>query len=170
MIANSFLNKLSLPGKFMSYIGNISIAGMTLLSAADVVGRYLFNSPILGAYEITEYLLLIMVFSYLGITQSQKAHINVDIVFNHLSPRFQAILMRINYMICLVMMIIVSYMGVQKVLANIKVGEASILLKIPDYPFAIFLTIGCVVLTIEFLKDVFAPFNSGKTVNKEEKA
>jgi TRAP-type transport system small permease protein len=170
MIANSLLKKLSLPGKFMSYIGNISIAGMTLLSAADVVGRYFFNSPILGAYEITEYLMLIMVFSYLGITQSQKAHINVDIVFNHLSPGFQAILTRINDVICLLMMIIVSCMGVQKVLANIKTGEASILLKIPDYPFAIFMTIGCVVLTIEFLKDVFAPDNSGKTVKKEDNA
>jgi hypothetical protein len=45
-------------------------------------------------------------------------------------------------------------MGVHRVLDIIRSGASSTLLKIPDYPFAIFMVVGCVVLCIEFLLDV----------------
>ena len=57
---------------YLSYIGNIALALMMLLTTADVLGRYFFNAPVLGAYEITEYLMLIMVFSFLALAQSRK--------------------------------------------------------------------------------------------------
>jgi len=47
---------------YLSYVGNFALAAMMLLTTADVIGRYFFNAPVLGAYEITEYLMLIMVF------------------------------------------------------------------------------------------------------------
>jgi TRAP-type transport system small permease protein len=143
--------------QYLSYVGNVAIAGMMLLTSADVTGRYFFNRPVLGAYEITEYLMLIMVFSFLALAQRDKVHISVDIVFNRLPARLQAVLDRLDHALCLVMMVIVAWMGVYHVLDLKKTGEVSTLLKIPDYPFAIFLVLGCVVMSIEFLRDVFAP-------------
>jgi TRAP-type transport system small permease protein len=140
---------------YLSYIGNIALAGMMLLTTADVIGRYFFNTPVLGAYEITEYLMVIMVFSFLALAQSTKVHINVDIVFNHLPAGLQRFLQRFNHLVCLIMMILVSWMGILRVLELKKTGEASVLLKIPDYPVAVFLVIGCLVFCIEFFKDVF---------------
>jgi TRAP-type transport system small permease protein len=140
---------------YLSYIGNFALAAMMLLSTADVIGRYFFNSPVLGAYEITEYLMLIMVFSYLALAQSEKAHISVDIVFNRLPTGLQHVLERLNHLVCLLMMLLVSWMSLQRIWELKKTGEASVLLKIPDYPFALFLVIGCLVFCIEFFKDVF---------------
>jgi TRAP-type transport system small permease protein len=141
---------------YLSYIGNFALAGMMLLTTTDVVGRYFFNAPVLGAYEITEYLMLIMVFSFLALAQSAKVHINVDIVFNHLPAGLRHFLQRFNHFICLLMMILVTWMSVLRVFELRRTGEASVLLKIPDYPFAAFLVIGCLVFSIEFLKDVFS--------------
>jgi TRAP-type C4-dicarboxylate transport system permease small subunit len=141
---------------YLSYIGNFSLAAMMLLTTSDVIGRYFFNAPVLGAYEITEYLMLIMVFSFLALAQSAKVHINVDIVFNHLPVGLKHFLQRFNHFVCLLMMILVTWMGVLRVLELRKTGEASVLLKIPDYPFAAFLVIGCLVFCVEFLKDVFS--------------
>ena len=140
---------------YLSYIGNTALCAMMLLTTADVVGRYFFNAPVLGAYEITEYLMLIMVFSFLALAQSAKVHINVDIVFNRLPAGLRHVLERLNHIICLLMMILVSWMGLQRVWELRKTGEASVLLKIPDYPFAIFLVIACLVFCIEFIKDSF---------------
>ena len=140
---------------YLSYIGNFALAAMMLLSTADVIGRYFFNAPVLGAYEITEYLMLIMVFSFLALAQSEKVHINVDIVFNHLPAGLRRVLERFNHFVCLLMMILVSWMGIQRIWDLKRTGEASVLLKIPDYPFAIFLAIGCLVFCIEFFKDIF---------------
>ncbi|WP_419660966.1 DctQ2: C4-TRAP dicarbooxylate transporter [Desulfosarcina variabilis str. Montpellier] len=140
---------------YLSYIGNIALALMMLLTTADVLGRYFFNAPVLGAYEITEYLMLIMVFSFLALAQSQKAHINVDIVFNRLPAWLQQICERFNHIVCLLVMILVTWKSAQRIAELKTTGEASLLLKIPDYPFAIFLVIGCLVFCIEFFKDVF---------------
>ncbi len=139
----------------LSYIGNFALAAMMLLTTADVIGRYFLNSPVLGAYEITEYLMLIMVFSFLALAQSARVHINVDIVFNRLPARLQHILERFNHLVCLLMMLLVTWMSLQRIWELKKTGEASVLLKIPDYPFAAFLVVGCIVFCIEFLKDVF---------------
>ena len=141
---------------YLSYIGNIALAAMMLLTTADVIGRYFFNAPVLGAYEITEYLMLIMVFSFLALAQSAKVHIHVDIVFNRLPSGLRQFLLRFNHLVCLLMMLLVSWMGIQRVFELKKTGEASVLLKIPDYPFAAFLVIGCLVFCTEFLKDVFS--------------
>ena len=141
---------------YLSYIGNFALAGMMLLTTTDVVGRYFFNAPVLGAYEITEYLMLIMVFSFLALAQSAKVHINVDIVFSHLPAGLRNFLERFNHLVCLLMMILVTWMSVLRVFELRRTGEASVLLKIPDYPFAAFLVIGCLVFSIEFFKDVFS--------------
>lgn len=140
---------------YLSYIGNVALAAMMLLATVDVIGRYFFNAPVLGAYEVTEYLMLILVFSFLALAQSAKVHISVDIVFNRLPARFRHILERLNHLICLLMMILVSWMSIQRIWELKRTGEASVLLKIPDYPFAVFLVIGCLAFCIEFFNDVF---------------
>jgi TRAP-type C4-dicarboxylate transport system permease small subunit len=145
---------------YLSYIGNFALAAMMLLATVDVIGRYFFNAPVLGAYEITEYLMLIMVFSFLALAQSAKVHISVDIVFNRLPARLQPVLERLNHLICLMMMILVSWMSIQRIWELRRTGEQSLLLKIPDYPFAIFLVIGCLAFSIEFFKDVFRSTHS----------
>lgn len=140
---------------YLSYIGNVALAAMMLLATADVIGRYFFNAPVLGAYEITEYLMLILVFSFLALAQSAKVHISVDIVFNRLPVRLQRALERLNHLVCLLMMILVSWMSIQRIWELKRTGEASVLLKIPDYPFAVFLVIGCLAFSFEFFKDLF---------------
>ena len=155
MTTPSTLKKKRSLSTYLSYIGNAALAFMMLLTTTDVLGRYFFNSPVLGAYELTEYLMLIMVFSYLALAQSQKAHINVDIVFNRLPAWLQRTFERFNHIVCLLVMILVTWKSAQRIAELKSTGEASLLLKIPDYPFAIFLVVGCLVFCIEFFKDVF---------------
>jgi TRAP-type C4-dicarboxylate transport system permease small subunit len=145
---------------YLSYIGNFALAAMMLLATVDVIGRYFFNAPVLGAYEVTEYLMLIMVFSFLALAQSAKVHISVDIVFIRLPAWLQPVLERLNHLICLLMMILVCWMSIQRIWELRRTGEQSLLLKIPDYPFAIFLVIGCLAFSIEFFKDVFRSTHS----------
>jgi TRAP-type C4-dicarboxylate transport system permease small subunit len=110
--------------------------------------------------------MIIMVFAFLGLAQSEKSHINVDVVFNHLPPKMQAGLEWFNHLICFLIFALVSWRGIHRTIDMITSGEESILLKIPDYPFAIFMVLGSIVLTIEFLRDVISLSGS----KKEDKA
>ena len=57
--------------KVLTSIAVFSIFVMMCLTSADAIGRYIFNSPITGAYEFTEkYLMLTAV--YLGATYTYR--------------------------------------------------------------------------------------------------
>lgn len=64
-------------------LGFVSVAAlfaMMWLTFVDVWGRYLFRQPITGAYEITELMMGVLIFSGLPILCSQEGHIAIDIL------------------------------------------------------------------------------------------
>jgi TRAP-type C4-dicarboxylate transport system permease small subunit len=63
----------------------VALFFMMSLTTADAVGRYLFNSPITGAYEITEkYLMLISIFLGMSFTYRGAGFIRVTILMDRL--------------------------------------------------------------------------------------
>ncbi len=55
----------------------VSLIGLTCV---DVVARYAFNSPVTGAYELTEILLATLIFLALPLTTQAKEHIEVELL------------------------------------------------------------------------------------------
>jgi len=56
---------------------------MMLLTLADVVGRYIFNAPIPGAFEVTEIMMGVLAFAIFPIITAREEHISVGL-FDHL--------------------------------------------------------------------------------------
>ncbi len=150
--------KMGAPSRILAKLGAVALFAMMLLTSVDVVCRYLFNSPIRGAFELTEFLVLILIFSFLGYTQSQKSHISVDLLFTRFPNRVQRIIGLLNHVVCLVLMILITWMAVDQGLELREVGEKSANLGIPKYPFAFFLAFGCAVMCIEFCRDLVRQF------------
>ena len=138
----------------LSYVGVFSLFTMMCLTTVDVVGRYLFNRPITGVFELTEYLVLILIFSFIGYTQSQKGHVAVDILLPLLPPRLKKLVDVANHLVCLGLMGLITWMGVEKAFELRMVGEASPNLQIPAYPFVFYLVLGCFVMCVELLRSV----------------
>jgi TRAP-type C4-dicarboxylate transport system permease small subunit len=157
------LEKSGILSRILAYIGAVALFGTMCLTAADVIGRYVFNAPILGVFELTEFLVLILIFSFLAYTQSQKTHVAVELLLKILPKKIQAVIDMFNHVVCLVLMILITWMGFKKALELMEVGEASPNLGIPDYPFVFFLTLGCTVMCLEYLRDIIRLF-----VNKKE--
>lgn len=53
---------------------------LMLLTCADVVGRYFFNRPVWGAFELTEVLLAVLIFSGLPLVTLRNDHVTVDLL------------------------------------------------------------------------------------------
>ena len=86
-------------------VGNIGagiIAVMMLLTVTDVVGRRVFNQSVSGAYELSELMLIIVVFFSMVHCQFLKGHITIDLVVTRLRPRTQHIIDSIMYVFFLV--------------------------------------------------------------------
>lgn len=159
------LKKLS---RGIGYIGAFALFVMMLLTTTDVVGRYLFNKPILGAYELTEYLVLILIFSFLSNAQAHKDHVSVDLIFTKFPHKFRFVVNLFNHIVCFLLTVLISWMSFLKALELKEVGEASPNLVIPDYPFVFFLVIGSVVLCVEYLRDIILIVSGNE--DKEDKA
>jgi TRAP-type C4-dicarboxylate transport system permease small subunit len=147
------LKNLKSLSTYLAYIGAFSLFAMMCLTMADVVGRYIFNKPILGVFEITEFMVLVLIFSFLGYTQAQKSHVSVDL-FMMLFPKKLKVLIEVfNHLVSFAMMALIAWMGVDKALELMVAGEASPNLALPTYPFVFFLVLGCAVMCVEFIRD-----------------
>jgi len=56
------------------------LAALIGLTCIDVVARYAFNSPVTGAYELTEILLATLIFLALPLTSAAGEHIEVELL------------------------------------------------------------------------------------------
>lgn len=61
------------------------LAALMLLTCVDVAGRYLFNSPVYGAFELTEMMLAALIFAALPLVSLRNDHVTVDL-FDPVTP------------------------------------------------------------------------------------
>jgi C4-dicarboxylate transporter, DctQ subunit len=73
-------------------VGVVCVVMMMVLTTADVIARYVFNSPTMWADEMASYLLIAIVF--LGLAQNLRTdgHIRIDVITNLVSPRVRLVL------------------------------------------------------------------------------
>jgi TRAP-type C4-dicarboxylate transport system permease small subunit len=63
------------------------LAVLALLTFADVGGRYLFNRPVYGAYELIEILMGALIFTALPVVTYADRHITIDLL-DSVTPRW----------------------------------------------------------------------------------
>jgi TRAP-type transport system small permease protein len=67
---------------------------MMLLTTVDVVARYFFKRPLRGAFEVTELMLVVLIFAGLPLVSFTDEHAVMDFIDRLLSPRAQQALRR----------------------------------------------------------------------------
>ena len=112
----------------------VASAVLMMLTVADVFLRYVFNRPILGTYEMTEY---VMVCLLLGMAPCalQGRHVRIDFVVKIFPKLVQKYLDIIFYVAGLGIVAIFAWGGFTQSLSLLSVDARSSMLKIPDFPF-----------------------------------
>jgi C4-dicarboxylate transporter DctM subunit len=129
-------------------VGITALTFMMLLTAADVILRYVFDSPITGSYELSEFMMAILVSSGLAYTAWHRGHINVDLLISRTGPRSQAVVNSITSLLGVGFFVLMAWRMIlyaQKIRVD---GYTSQSLAIPIYPFVYFAGIGCVILVL----------------------
>ena len=79
----------------------ICLGLMTLLTFANVIARYIFNSNILWALELTVFLFAWLVLMGASYAVKKQVHIGVDVVINAVSPEKRKVLALLSVSACL---------------------------------------------------------------------
>jgi len=167
MKIEKIVKRLGWCSSFLARIGCVSLFLMMGLTVVDVGGRFFFNSPILGSFELTQYLVAVTIFSFIGYAQYDKIHVNVDLLVNSFPRKLQNLIDLFNYLVCLGLMILFTWMTIEKALEVMATGEKPMNLPIPQYPFVFFIAVGCGVACIEFARDIIEAIV--KITQKKEK-
>ena len=141
-----------------SSVGMVLLAAMMFLTAFDVFLRYSLNMPIIGSYEMIQFMLAIAVALGLSYCTFEKGHVNIDVLITRLSPRTQAILNSVTGFLGLVMIALMTWQTCVYILIQIKTNMYYQTLLIPVYPFIAIVAFGIafyfVALVLYFLESL----------------
>lgn len=140
-------------------VAAFGIAAGVALAFINVVARYIFESSLTWASELTIYLFLWSTFFGAVYCFKKDAHIAVDVFLEKASPKLKKILIITTLLISLVFVGAIGYFGYKYVLLYIDLGEVSVDLNIPLWiPYTVipisfaFSTIVLIFKLIEIIK------------------
>jgi TRAP-type C4-dicarboxylate transport system permease small subunit len=94
--------------QLLGYAAAMTLLVMMLVTCADVAGRYLFNRPIQGAFELTEMLLAAMIFTALPLVTVRDEHVTVDL-FDTVTPDW---LLRVQHVLaCMIGVVCTGFLA-----------------------------------------------------------
>lgn len=115
--------------------------GMMTLTFTDVIGRYIFNSPIIGSLELTEFFMAIVIFLGLVLLTADEGHVTVEL-FDALMPdNIKAIQKVFINSINMVIMAVISWQLWIKAGDAAGYGDRTEYLELPLAPLIYFMAI-----------------------------
>ena len=149
----NFEDYLKTVSKILNIVAGTALTVMMLLTVADVFLRF-FRRPILGALEITELLLAVVIGFALPQISLDRGHVCMELLLNLLSKRYRAIMNTLTRILCTVLFIIIGYnlfiIGNEFRLSN----EVSMTIELPFYPVAYAVGVCCFIECLVFILDI----------------
>lgn len=138
--------------RVLTVIASAVLFLLMLATFADVVGRYFFNHPLLGTYELTQLALALIIFSALPWVTLKSEHVEIDFVYTHLSPRWK----RVNR-VCVDFLVIGIFflVGYAVILQGIKTRDSGLVtedLGIELYLAIFYMALCCLISGLMVVK------------------
>jgi TRAP-type C4-dicarboxylate transport system permease small subunit len=143
-----FIQKIT---RLLGYAGMFFIIPMMLLTSADATGRDLFSRPVRGAFELNSLVLSIFVLLGLAYAQQMKDHVRVTVVLDRLPEKLSSAISILTTLLC---MFIVAIMCWQGIVVGFECSAYTDMLRIPQLPFRLLVSVGGLFLFLEFFFDL----------------
>ncbi|MBF5058050.1 tripartite AtP-independent periplasmic transporter subunit DctQ [Alcanivorax sp. 521-1] len=147
---------------FVSVLGGLAIALMMFHVAFDVIGRYLFNTPLPGTITIVSYYYMsIAAFIPLAFAEQKDAHISVDVVTERLPPWIRNNLERLALLCSLAVFSLlaarsfVEAQGKYRMSASVVQGDADISIWFTYYMLPVGSGLMALIVLYKLVSSVF---------------
>jgi TRAP-type C4-dicarboxylate transport system permease small subunit len=130
---------------------------MMALTFIDVVARYLFNRPIRGAFEVTELILLVLIFAGLPLVSHGDEHVTMDFIDRMLPPRAVRALIRIVHALVAALFFFLTWQMFVKAGRIAAYGDTTDVLRIAIAPFVYFMVAMILLTALVHVFKVFVP-------------
>ena len=128
-----------------------------LLTFVDVVARYLFNRPIRGGFEMTELVLLVLIFAGLPLVSHADEHVTMDFIDRMLPERAVAVLIRVVHALVAAVFFFLTWQVLIKAARIAGYGDTTDVLRITVGPFVYFMAAMIFLTALVHVFKVFVP-------------
>ncbi len=113
---------------------------MMTLTFVDVVARYVFNRPLRGAFEVTELLLLALIFAGLPLVTHAGEHVTMDLIDRLVGSAARGLMSRLVELLCAALMFLLTWLMWIRAARIAGYGDTTDVLRIAIGPFVYFMT------------------------------
>ena len=137
--------------KFEKFVACASVSVMAILVFVNVIARFVFNSPLAVADEMSCYLFILMSFMGTAIAARRKAHLGLTIVTDKLSPSAAKKVQVLMYLIAALFCLLIVIFGVEMVMSQYSLGQETATMQWPEWIYGLFVPVGAAFALIAFL-------------------
>lgn len=128
---------------------------ITLVIVLDVMGRWLLSAPLHMSTELSELLLVLLVFLGMGAAQQTRQNYAIDIVTRHLPNGVQLFIENLGYVFCLLLVGLLAWLSTKQAFSSFERGEAGFgIIPFPIWPARFILALGLWLLALQFACDI----------------
>ncbi len=135
----------------LNYVGMFFLIPMMLLTSGEVVGRAIWSKPIPGSMELSSYMLAIFMLLGIAYTHQVGGHVRVTMLTSRL-PEKAALTLQI--LTTLLSLFIIAVMAWQGWVVGMEERTVSDMLRVPQYPFRLLVSVAGVFLCLELVLDL----------------
>lgn len=137
--------------KFEKFVACASVSVMAILVFVNVIARFIFNSPLAVADEMSCYLFILMSFMGTAIAARRKAHLGLTIVTDKLSPSAARKVQVLMYLIAAVFCLLIVIFGIEMVMSQYALGQETATMQWPEWIYGLFVPVGAAFALLAFL-------------------
>jgi TRAP-type C4-dicarboxylate transport system permease small subunit len=124
---------------------------MMLITAGDVIGRRFWAKSIPGTVELSSYMLAVFILLGVAYTHQVKGHVKVSMLVSRLPDWAGNIADIITTLLSLVIIAILAWQGL---VVGIEERTVSDMLRIPQLPFRLLVSVAGLFLWLELFMDL----------------
>ena len=139
---------------------------MMMITAVDVVGRYVFNKPLNGGFEVTEMLLAALIYCGLPLVSQRREHIVIDTFDPLMSARVKRFLDMLAEIVCSLTLGGIGYLIFRRAARVAEYGDTTNVLKLPLAPVAYVMGTMIIIACLIHVSLIFVPHgdDDGKSI------
>lgn len=145
----------------MRRIAELAMFSMMGLTMLDVAGRYLFNFPVAGSVELTELMMVAVIFSGIALSSAARGHVTVDLIAMNLSGRVRWAQRILGEGVSLSIMLVLTVVSWNKAHEVAEYADLTAVLLIPIAPAAYFMAVVLGITTVFHLVQLVATIRQG---------
>ncbi len=124
---------------------------LMVMTATDLFLRNFTNTSILGSVELTELMMVVIVFCALAQCEISDGHIRIELVMEKFSPKARLYADTLTQAICTLTFALMSTSIFHHAVGMKKYGEVTMDLNLSLYPYVYIASFGCIMMTLVLL-------------------